>query len=277
MGIDMESRETEDWIEYIVDKINMFYAGRQVIIWGSYQVSEDIRTKLKEKYGIHISFCVDRDVKKIDNTKVFPTDVLCGKASEYYVVIPIAFYQSVKDELMRGGYKKEKDYFYFCDCMVNNQEDYYEDRHGNKVIGRHEGIKLVFSGFYSQIQIGENVHFSNVSLYIHSNASVFIGDDSCIENLDMQIGKCVCIEMMEGTTIDGNSYSKESWVLGHDSRLKIGKCVCFGNIGMNIHSNAEVLIGNSSCIRNLSIQIGRCAEVELQERVKIEGNAWGGG
>ena len=69
---------------------------------GKNKASDDIRDKLKQKYEIEIAFYVDGDARKIDNNQVFPTDCLDGKASEYYVVIPLAFYQSIKTKLIGG-------------------------------------------------------------------------------------------------------------------------------------------------------------------------------
>lgn len=81
------------------------------------------------------------------------------RVAEYYVVISLAVYQSIRNNLLNGGYKPDTDYFYFCDCIVHEETDYYENVHGNKIIGRYEGMKFAFSGFNSVIQIGDNVKF----------------------------------------------------------------------------------------------------------------------
>ena len=98
-----KQKETEDWIVHIVDTINQYYAGRQVVLWGKYKASDNIRNKLKEKYGVEIAFYVESDSKKIDNKQVFSADCLDGKSSEYYVVIPLAFYPSIKEKMIGGG------------------------------------------------------------------------------------------------------------------------------------------------------------------------------
>lgn len=35
---------SENWIDVIVDKVNEYYEGRQVVLWGKYAVSESIKT-----------------------------------------------------------------------------------------------------------------------------------------------------------------------------------------------------------------------------------------
>ncbi len=96
-------KHSEDWIEHIVDKVNKYYMGRHVVLWGKYNVSDYIKDKLKEKYGIDVAFYVDGNVKKIDNIEVFSADSLDGKASEYYVVISLAVYQSIRDKMRKSS------------------------------------------------------------------------------------------------------------------------------------------------------------------------------
>ena len=92
-----------DWIEDIVENTYRNYSNRQIVLWGKYSVSEEITDRLKDIYGIDTAFYVDKDPSKIDNRQVFPTGCLQGKSDEYYVVVPVAYYKSLKDELDRGG------------------------------------------------------------------------------------------------------------------------------------------------------------------------------
>lgn len=55
----------KDWIEHIADTVHKYYAGRQIVLWGKYQASDEIRDKLKQKYGMDVAFYVDGDSKKI--------------------------------------------------------------------------------------------------------------------------------------------------------------------------------------------------------------------
>lgn len=99
----MQQESTENWIDYIINKAIDNYNGRNIVIWGKYGVSDSIKDGLKEKYGIDIAFYVDSDIRKADGKKIFPPEHLYGKSDKYYVIIPIAFYLSVKDKLTGGG------------------------------------------------------------------------------------------------------------------------------------------------------------------------------
>ena len=130
-----QQHQTQDWIEYIADNVHQYFQGRKIVLWGKYIESDNIRNKLKEKYDIDAAFYDDGNSEKIDNREVFSTDCLSGKSAEYYVVIPLAVDQSIRDILFKGGYKADVDYFYFSDCILREEKDYYEDAHGNKIIG----------------------------------------------------------------------------------------------------------------------------------------------
>lgn len=228
---------SEDWIEHTVDKVNEHYMGRKVILWGSYPVSDDIKKRLKDKYGINTAFYVDGDINKIDNNNVFSADCLKGKADEYYVVIPIAFYQSVKDKMSEAGYRKETDYYYFCDCIIRDEEDYYEDTHGNQVIGKHRGLKFVFSGFHSRIEIGENVSFANAAVYLHNDCQVSINSNSTLCNCDFHMSNFI-----EGFA--------QNIFAGNGTSLKIGKGTVIKNFSMLFYQDSKILFGENVKIFN---------------------------
>lgn len=99
---------SRDWIDVIVEETWENFAGRKVVLWGKYGASEQIKEILKKRYGIETAFYVDKDPAKIDNRIVYSTGFLGGKSSEYYVVVPVAYYQTLKDELIKGGILKRK-------------------------------------------------------------------------------------------------------------------------------------------------------------------------
>jgi len=68
----------EDWIDHIIDRTLENYNGREIVIWGRYEISDHISDALK-KYGIDTAFYVDSDVSKIDGKQVFSPDSLSGK------------------------------------------------------------------------------------------------------------------------------------------------------------------------------------------------------
>lgn len=98
----MCQQETKDWIEDIVEKTVNNYNGREVVIWGKYEVGDTIKEELEKRHEIGVAFFIDSDISKIDNNQVFSSDILCGKSDTYYVVIPLAFYQGIKEKLKRG-------------------------------------------------------------------------------------------------------------------------------------------------------------------------------
>ena len=64
---------------------------------------------------------------------------------------------------------------------LRQEAEYYEDSHGNKIIGNYKGLKFVFSGFHSVIEIGENVQFQKTVFYIHNDSKIEIGADSLFQ------------------------------------------------------------------------------------------------
>ena len=146
-------QQRKDWIDIIVDKVHENYNGRQVVIWGFFETSCTISGKLKERYGISTAFYVDGNAAKTDNVQVFHPDCLDGKSDTCYVVIPLTFYQSIKEKISEYGYKEDIDYYYFCGCILRQEPDYFEYAHGNKIIGNYKGLKFSFFGFHSTIEL----------------------------------------------------------------------------------------------------------------------------
>ncbi len=81
----MCQQETKDWIEDIVEKTVENYCGREVVIWGKYEVGDKIKEELQKRHEIEVAFFVDGDITKIDEDEVFSPDCLCGKSDTYYV------------------------------------------------------------------------------------------------------------------------------------------------------------------------------------------------
>lgn len=277
-----------DWIEDIVEKTYHNYKKRKVVLWGKYITSETIKDKLKEVYGIETAFFVDKDASKIDNKQVYPTGCLQGKSDEYYVVVPVAYYQSLKEELIGGGYKKDQDYYYFCDCIVKMTDDYYEDSHGNKIIGEYSKSKFVFSGFNSFVRIGEDVNLNNSCFYINNDVEIEIGDKCTISN-------CVCY--VKGTHIeigDGCILSDNCKCSVNSAHIEIGNgCIIRDNCECYVESthigigDGCILSNNCKCrVNSAHIEIGdRCiiddcewniksAHIEIGNKCSIYSNRW---
>ena len=281
-----------DWIGDIIDHILANRNGRQVVLWGKYIISEQIAVQLKEEYDIEVAFyVVSSDRNPPDNGIIKPSSYLNGKAADYYVAVPLAFHQSIKDALTVYGFQTGRDYYYFCDCIVEQREDYYKDAHGNQIFGKYAGLKFAFSGFGASLNIGENTVLEKTAIYLHSGAEVFIEDgckltettiDSFGENLSIGkgavLGKtkiCLCdgaeviIEdscKMAKTTIDssggslsigeGTEIRKAEIYLRSGTASVIGKRCRLNESALYMEPNAKLNIGdNFSIVKNCTMNI----------------------
>lgn len=174
--------DIEDWITDIIDNVVANCSGRKVVLWGRHNASEKIAGLLKEVHNIDADCYIDNDRVKVDNIHVFPKEYFAGKSQEYYIAVPIGYYKSVSDSLREMGYTPVKDYYYFCDCIVRAERDYYEDRHGNIIRGIYEGIKIPFCSYNVHIEIGERAVLSNCRFNVGSNAHVEIGEGAVLNN-----------------------------------------------------------------------------------------------
>lgn len=248
----------KDWIDYIVEEVYKYYNNRDIVLWGKYSVSDSIRAKLKERYGLDIAFYVENDITKIDNICIFPSSCLAGKASEYYVVVPLAFYPELKEQLIGGGYRRNLDYYYFCDCVIEQNIDRYEDSHGNKIIGKYQGIKFAFTGFNTIIEIGENAHFKNNVFYIHSDVRLTIGDNTNIQDSRLTVNNDVKIMIGDNVHMKDNVFvfkegadaefknnfktQNSKMTLGSSAHLEIG---CRGRIDID----SEIRLGKDALLK----------------------------
>lgn len=239
----MQQESIRNWIDHMINKAVENYNGRKIVIWGKYGVSDSIKGGLKEKYGIDTAFYVDSDINQIDGKTVFSPEYLCGKSDRYYVIIPIAFYQSVKNKLTGGGYRSGIDYYYFCDCVLKQEPEYYEDSHGNKIIGNYQGLKCVFSGFHSVIEIGENVRFQGTVFYIHNDSKIEIGKDSLFQE--------TVITMQD------------------KSKIRIGTDVRFADNRIDIHASSKVIFGNKTYIKNNDVCVKDMAKLNIRTGCNI--------
>lgn len=252
-----------DWLDDIVEKTYQHYNKRKIVLWGKYPISDSIQGMLKERYGIEAAFYVDGNEGKIDHYHVFSPQCLVGKSQEYYLVIPVAFYQSLKDKLTKWGYKKDADYYYFADCIVCHTSDYYEDSHGNKIVGIHQGLKFAFSGFNSEIRIGKQVHFYESTIYIHSSGKVIIGDLADLSQSTICAQDGVQISIGDRTEMIQSKINAEN-----HSEVIIGEGCFLGELPMTLKSNASMILGHDtkidSQVGNWSIFDG--AKVEIGSR-----------
>lgn len=251
---------SRDWIDCIVEETWENYTGRKIVLWGKYGASDRIKKELKKRYGVEIAFYIDKDSTKIDNRNVFSTSCLQGRSKEYYVVVPVGYYQSLKEELIQGGYSKEKDYSYFCDCITSQTSDYYEDTHGNKVLGAYSNCKFVFSGFNSTVKIEKSAIVNKCEFHIHNDSQIEIGENVEIQNSEFFLKNDIRMEIGNGCEIRGCRFSmhdnskcqmgyngnviKQNWCLNKCAVLNISDNFTTGGDGhWMIGPETSVLIG----------------------------------
>ena len=254
---------TKDWISDIADKTAEKHNGRTVILWGDYETSRLISDLLKERYGIDVGFFVDSDENKVDDEVVLPTSILKDSHEEYFVVIPIAFYQSLKNTLIEYGYTAD-DYYYFCDCVVNKTDDYYEDSHGNKIFGKYRNTKIVFSGFNAVVTIGKRFRSdSGTAIYLQSNSTVSFGDD-CKIGGTWYVGAGSKIEIGQDFYNDNNAFISA----GEYSMLTIGdNCKCSYNM-----QTAIIISDRSTVCLGKSLRIGGRFEIMSDANLEVGDN-----
>lgn len=168
----------EDWICDIVRHTYENYKGRKIILWGKYGVPERIARALDKVYHISIDGYIDSSSSKADGTCVRHTSEFFAQADkdEYYIVVPLALHMEVVEMLRQNGFEKDADYYYFSECILEQRKNYYEDTHGNKVIGDAGGVSIVFLGFHATVTIHERAVLPDSGkIYIHSNAGLEIG------------------------------------------------------------------------------------------------------
>lgn len=253
-----------DWIETIVDKICENYGGRKVVLWGKYEVSDIIKEKLQREYGIEVTFYIDNDSAKINGYDVYSIEQINGKSREYYIVVPLAFYPSIKECLIKGGYEPDKDYCYFSDCIIREETDYYEDAHGNRIVGNYQGLKFAFSGFHSVIEIGRNTGFCNTSFYIHNNVRICIGENVRFSDSFVHLYDEASI------SIGNNSRFENSYISADQCADAVfSRGVQLTDSDIKLEEGGTLKIKPEGTVRYLSCFIGEQAEMLFHKKVMI--------
>lgn len=253
-----------DWIQDIVETAIQNFHNRKIALWGKYSVSEEIKEKLEE-HNITDVIYVDKDENKWDGSEVFPTQIIDGNSDIYYIVISVGVYDSIRTKLIEGGYKQVVDYYYFSDCIIKESEEYYEDAHGNRIIGNRSGLKFVFSGWNSEIKIGSNVKLDGLQLYMHNDMHIQIGNRVKGKFKTLHMEDHSFIEIGDGTIIDETQVELDEY-----AKLKIGNRSAIGGAGavqrIVIRKNACVMIGNDFSVAgdfffmvgpNTALEIGK--------------------
>jgi acetyltransferase-like isoleucine patch superfamily enzyme len=101
----------------------------------------------------------------------------------------LRYHDSVKETLVQYGYLKNKDYYYFDDCIMQQKDGYYEDNHGNKVVGKYSGKGIFyFGGCHSSVEIGDNVRLNKTQIDVGHHSVLSIGDASNLNDVTIKMG-----------------------------------------------------------------------------------------
>lgn len=251
------------------------YGGRKIVIWGAHSTGKEIQKELETKYKVSVSFKIDRDRRKVDGTNVKEIESIKDKSEEYYIIVPLRNHDSIKITLSKYGYKKIKDYYYFYDCAVREEENYFEDLHGNKIYGRRGNVNFYFSGFNSIVKLDEELYGNDkINFYINSRSEIKIGKDfkawgrvnfNIGENVTFALGEHfrlgndlktyggICFTVCDNGILEiGDNFylgNNSDITLDRDSQLNIGKN-CYADEQFRIFSlkNTTTRIGDGFCI-----------------------------
>ncbi len=268
----------EDWVCDIIKNTCRYYNGRRIVLWGKYGISDRIANVLENLYQIAVYGYIDSNKSQSGDGVYSVLDFFDnGDKNEYYIVIPLAFYPEISETLSKNGFEKDKDYYYFIECILEQRKDYYEDSHGNKVIGDLKGLQIVFPGFHATVivhenfqrlggsskiyvrsngvlEIGANTRMSfQTGIEIGRNAKVSIGEGCLLRSIKyMYIKPWACFEIGDKTTtwfgccIDICEWSKvsigEDCMLSHDIKIYSNDCHTIFDLttGKNINSTEEI-------------------------------------
>lgn len=146
-------------------------------------------------------------------------------------------------------------------------DDYYEDSHGNKIIGSHNKSKFVFSGFNSFVRIGENVNLHNSSFYIHNDVEIEIGDRCIINNCEWNVTS-TRIEIRNGCTINNDKWNVTS------THIEIGNKCSIDDNSWALKSQSYVKLGDGGVCREGVIGCDDYGQIIIGRNFSIETRYW---
>lgn len=207
---------------------------------GGHSTSENISQLLRNLHNIDAHCFIDNDLMKVDNCRVFSKEYFKGKSQDYYIVVPIGYYKSVSDSLKEMGYIPEKDYCYFCDCIVREEKNYYEDRHGNIIKGSRSGIKVPLCCYNACMEIGQDVTAKNCCFTVANSANVKIESNVNISDCNIEVGENAYLEIGRNSNISlGGRLVVQAF-----AQLVIGEGCSFAqNIDVRAHHFSKISIG----------------------------------
>lgn len=170
----------DEALEYITKWRN----GRTVILWGDCNFSRELQDFLKS--NTIPSMIVDSNMELCDEKMVFGKEKLkeLGPAKAY-VVVPLRFSKSIKNEITSLGFVKTVDYYYKADSVIVDDKGQYKDSYGNVRNGQR--INVYFGGADSTVAIDELNKNSAVKVEMGSDSELKIGKNVTL-NTNIKIG-----------------------------------------------------------------------------------------
>lgn len=169
--------------------------------------------------------------------------------------------------------------------MVTETDDYYEDAHGNTILGDRSKIKFAFSGWNAQIVIKEDAKLSKITIYMHTGSKVNIGENVQLRECEIYCGEKSQISIEKKTQLveckmhcdkkSQISIEKKTQIVkskihcGKKSQISIGKKVQLRAFNLNIKKCARIIVGIRTAIYNANFCLYNNAIINIGKKVKL--------
>lgn len=164
----------------MVLKLKEKYKERQIVVWGYGQDAIEL-SKVIQSEKLNIAFYVDESVSKIDGKNIRSISTLEGGKDNYFIIVSVAIeHDEINKKLMSMGYISNVDYLYISRSHkaihVKNHIKNYEDQYGNRINCESDCVvEIIFTGCFSQINIGSEFSGKSLTLILHNNCEVTLG------------------------------------------------------------------------------------------------------
>ena len=220
--------------------------------------------------------------------EVCDIEILKDGAEKYFVIVPMIKHDEIVEKLRGFGYT-DKDYAYLGNMqysVLHEDENYFEDTYGNRIIGKIDHGRVIFGGFGSTVEVSDNCFFGNeFKLNIRDNSIFRIGENTKInckiaiyDNSLFECGEqCVfssgCIfQLFDAKFISGYGLTMEK---GCTIRMNHKSSVVIGNDCM-LSYNVAVRTNDGHSIFDIRTQknINSTDELCAQRNIKIGNHVW---
>ena len=132
-------------------------------------------------------------------------------------------------------------------------DEYFEDAHGNRILGYYKGMTFSFLGWNATIAIENGTYIKDTYVYMHNQSVLGIKDKTELIECSFSLGDEASLEMDEGVLMKKARYNVESACI-----VEIGgKCHFGSNGGVILRKYSSLIIGaRTSMGKNYMIGIG---------------------